>query len=232
MRGFFLFLILIFLVSNLSAQSNSEINRKDEKGRKQGVWKKKNVYGTLIYEGKFLDDKPFGEFKYYYNDGCIKAISRFKNNGTVSYTVFYHSNGKMMAKGKFINEKKDSIWNYYRVSDEMLVSKENYFDGETHDESISYYPNGNIAEIINYNKGVKQGVWEKYFQDGNIQLKGNYFNDNIEGKFDIYYPGKILKTSGEYKKSLKYGEWKYYSILEKLEKIEIYDDGKLVKKKE
>ncbi len=231
MRGFSLFFIMIFFVSNLSAQSNSEINRKDEQGRKQGIWKKKNVYGGLIYEGAFIDDKPFGEFKYYYNDRGLKAISRFQDNGTVSYTVFYHPNGKMMAKGKFINEKKDSTWSYYRESDEILVSKENYFDGKIHGESISLYPNGDIAEIINYNNGVKQGIWQKYFQEGSIQLEGNYFNDDIEGKFIIYYPGKIIKTSGEYKKSLKHGEWKYYSILEELEKIEIYKDGKLVKLK-
>ena len=231
MRDLFLFLILIFLVSNLSAQNNSEINRKDEQGRKQGVWKKKNVYGGLIYEGAFLNDKPFGEFKYFYNDRGLKAVSRFQNDGTISYTFFYHPNGKMMARGKFINEKKDSVWNYYRESDELLVSKENYFDGKIHGESISYYPNGDVAEIINYDKGVKQGVWQKYFQDGDIQLEGNYSNDDIEGKFDIYYPGKILKTSGEYKKSLKHSEWKYYSILEELEKVEIYEDGKLVETK-
>ncbi|MBI9037889.1 MAG: hypothetical protein JEY97_07135 [Bacteroidales bacterium] len=231
-RGFFLFLVLIFLVPNLGAQNKSAINQKDEQRRKQGVWKKKNVYGRMIYEGNFLDDKPLGEFKYYYGDGGLKAVSKFEKNGSISYTVFYHPNGKMMARGKFINEKKDSTWNFYRKSDELLVSKDNYLDGKIHGESISYYPNGVIAEIINYNEGVKHGEWVKYFQDGSIQIEGNYINDNIEGKYRIYYPGKILKASGEYKKSLKHGEWKYYSILEELEKHEIFEDGKIVKEKE
>ena len=230
-RGIFLFFILIFLIPNLQAQNKSEINQKDEQGRKQGVWKKKNVSGRIIYEGGFLDDKPFGEFKYYYDDGGLKAVSKFEKNESISYTVFYHPNGKIMANGKFINEKKDSIWNFYRQSDELLVSKDNYFDGKIHGKSISYYPNGIIAEIINYNEGIKQGAWVKYFQDGSIQLEGNYVNDDIEGKYRIYYPGEILKTLGEYKKSLKHGEWKYYSILKELEKIEIYEDGKIVKQK-
>ena len=229
MRRFLLFLILTFFISNLPAQNKSEINQKDEQGRKQGVWKKKNVYGTLIYEGAFLDDNPFGEFKYYYNDGGIKAVSKFQDNGTISYTVLYHKNGKILAKGKFINEKKDSIWNYYRKSDELLVSKDNYKDGKMHGESISYYPIGNIAEIINYNNGQKQGAWKKYFQDASIQLEGNYFDDEIDGKFDLYYPGGILKTTGGYKKSLKQGDFKYYSSSGKLEKIENYVNGKLVK---
>ena len=231
-RGIFLFFILIFLIPNLWSQNKSEINQKDEQGRKQGVWKKKNVSGRIIYEGGFLDDKPFGEFKYYYNDGGLKAVSKFQKNGSISYTVFYHPNGKIMADGKFIDEKKDSIWNFHRESDELLVSKDNYFDGKIHGESISYYPNGIIAEIINYNEGIKQGTWVKYFQDGSIQLEGNYFKDDIEGKYRIYYPDEILKTSGEYKKSLKHGEWKYYSILKELEKIEIYEYGKIVKRKE
>ena len=99
-------------------------NVTDAKGLKQGYWKKESgEKGKLIYEGLFKDDKPQGVFKYYYPFDTVKAIMDFKKDGAYAYAKLFHPTGKIMAKGKYIGEIKDSVWIYYDEGGTM-VSKE------------------------------------------------------------------------------------------------------------
>ena len=86
------------------------MNRKDAAGRKQGYWRKTDKSGMTLYEGNFRNDVPYGEFRYYYPTGQLKAVSQISDSGTRSLTVAYFINGKKMAEGLFINEKRDSLW--------------------------------------------------------------------------------------------------------------------------
>ena len=66
-----LYILLLFL----PFLSVSQVNQKDAKGQKQGVWNKKYPgSNTFIYKGQFKDDKAIGEFTYYYEIGKIKSI--------------------------------------------------------------------------------------------------------------------------------------------------------------
>ena len=53
----YLFFILFFLPQIIVSQT---INQIDEKGQKQGVWKKTFENGNLRYQGFFLNNLPSG----------------------------------------------------------------------------------------------------------------------------------------------------------------------------
>ena len=64
----FLFILLPFLTF-------AQINQKDAKGRKQGVWQKNYPNSSvLIYKGQCKDDVPVGEFTYYDPTGEVRTI--------------------------------------------------------------------------------------------------------------------------------------------------------------
>ncbi len=63
--------VIIFMLFSLFVFSQ-EGNRTDGKG-KQGEWKKYHKNGMLHKVGSFKNDKPIGEFKYYYDTGKIQA---------------------------------------------------------------------------------------------------------------------------------------------------------------
>ena len=118
----------------LLAQSNEQLNFTDSKGLKQGLWRKTNELGQLKYEGAFKDGKPIGHFIYYYAGGQKKAETDYSKNGTLARTILYHEVGGLKAKGNYINEKKDSIWNFYDEK-ERLTSIENYKDNKRNGKS-------------------------------------------------------------------------------------------------
>ena len=103
--------LIVLMLSGLVVFSQEE-NKMDAKNQKQGKWKKYHKNGMLRYVGSFENDKPVGEFKYYYDSGNIQSKMEHKGNG-VSYFIAYYKTGEVKAVGKYINQKRDSTWCFY-----------------------------------------------------------------------------------------------------------------------
>ena len=201
---FFLFLLPFYTI----AQS---LNQTDGNGQKQGKWAKFYINGVPKYEGQFKNDKAWGEFKHYYENGRIKAISNFSSDGIICHTKTFHENSFPMASGKYIKQKKDSLWLYYSDINGSLVSEEMYKKGKLHGLSKTYFPDELIiAESIEYIDGKKNGELRKYFPDGSIMTESIYENDNLNGKFTLYHPDGSIQLNGAYRNGRQIGNWEYY----------------------
>lgn len=219
-------LILTLCTGNLAQQ-------KDEKGRKQGYWKKYDEKtNKLIYEGQFKDDQPIGVFKYYHFNDSIKAIIDFKADGKTAYAQLYHYNGKLSAKGKYAgSEVKDSVWTFY---DEMgtLISRENYKSGKKQGLSLVYLPDGSVSEEKSYKEGLEDGLFLQYFEKNKLKTRGQYLKGKREGRFIYYYPNGVEVANGFFKNDLKNGPWIYKNPDGKIKEKELYKNGNLATARE
>jgi antitoxin component YwqK of YwqJK toxin-antitoxin module len=225
-----LLLTVILVFTSLSAIGQNKFNKLDENGLKQGVWIKMWNNGVVKYKGEFMDDSPVGTFKYYYPSGKEKSIMTFSEKGTRANNISFHENGKKMAEGVFINQKKEGTWKYFSDVDEKLVSEENYKDGLLNGETITYYIDDQKPfEVIEYKEGNKEGKWIKYFPDGQKMTETTYKNNKLEGIFLNYDPDGKLLVKGQYKEGEMDGTWYYYDETGKLYRKEVYNKGYLVK---
>jgi antitoxin component YwqK of YwqJK toxin-antitoxin module len=226
-------LLLVFMLFGMSflASGQDSINRTDVSGKKQGVWEKVDKDGHKLYDGQFRDGVPNGEFRYYYADGKLKAISVLSDDGKTARTISYALNGRKIAEGNFRNEKKDSLWKYYSDFDGVLLSIENYTLGVKNGVSKTYYPNGNLIELINYREGRKEGEWVQYFEDGKPKFRGAYAGDEKEGPFTAYYSGGKISFSGAYKAGHMDGIWTFYDENGDVTRVEKYSEGAMIKEK-
>jgi antitoxin component YwqK of YwqJK toxin-antitoxin module len=221
----FLFLILsapLFLMSQTSEQTKKQgyIKKKDEKTNK------------LIYEGMFKDDRPVGKFKYYYPNDSIRAIVDFHPNGKSAYARLFHTNGKRMSEGKYLEKEiKDSVWTFYDESG-LLLSREKYNKGKKDGKSIVYLPDGYPAEEKSYTMDVQDGPFKEYFSGHSVKASGTYVNGQLEGRAIYYYPNGVEVASGYYKKGMKNGPWIYRNEDGKIKEKELYKEGKPASKKE
>ena len=224
-----LFTILLLFLA-LSSFGQNQYNKLDENGLKQGVWIKMWSNGIVKYKGVFKDDKPTGEFKYFYPSGKLKSVMSFSESGSKAHNISYHENGKKMAEGDFKNQKKIGNWKYFSDVDEKLVSEENYKNGLLNGKSITYYiDKGKPFEIIEYKNGIKNGEWVKYFMDGQIMTRTFYVNGKLQGDFVNYDPNGTLIVKGQYNTGEMDGIWLYYDEKGKLYRKEVYNKGNLVK---
>ncbi|MEI8006730.1 MAG: toxin-antitoxin system YwqK family antitoxin [Bacteroidota bacterium] len=226
-------LLLVFIIfgMNIFVFSQDSINFTDALGRRQGVWKKVDKDGHKKYDGQFKDGIPVGEFRYYYADGKLKTVSLMSGEGKTARTVSYASNGRKIAEGKYTNEKKDSIWRYFSELDGVLLSEENFITGTRSGVFKTFYPNGNVTEVIHFREGRKDGEWVQYFDDGKLKFKGTYVNDEKEGPFAGYFHNGKISFSGAYKTGHMDGPWTFYEENGEVMRTDKYSEGAVVKEK-
>lgn len=219
-------LIVLFLIPFMGYTQEAP-NKTDAAGKKQGAWIKLDGNKKKLYEGNFVNDVPVGKFTYYYDNGLPYSIIIWSNNGKVGRTKLYEGSGKLVAEGKYIDQKKDSVWIFYNESGKVL-SEETYKLGKKNGVFKVYYSNGQIAEEKPWVNGLANGPHKKYFESGQLKYSGQYINDKVEGKVTFYHVDGKINATGIYKNDLKDGEWKYYKEDGKLQKTDKYVNGKLI----
>ena len=161
-----------------------------------GFKKEYNGFGSLIFEGNFLDGKRQGKGTEYNGEDVISSGNYIndKKNG-----YFTEKNHLYKFEGEYLNNHKmkgkEYIWN-------ELVYEGEYLNG-TKWHGKGYDEKGNIEyELINGNGKVKE-----YFDDGDdIQFEGEYKNGIKNGKGKIYYRGYDVDESSTYEGDFLYGE--------------------------
>ncbi|MCX6285649.1 MAG: hypothetical protein NTY96_00865 [Bacteroidetes bacterium] len=223
-----LLILFMLLGINFLSFSQDSLNLTDASGRRQGSWRKLDKDGHKIYDGQFKNGIPYGEFRYYYTNGKLKTNSVLSDEGKTARTVTYANNGRKIAEGKYMNEKKDSIWRYYSDYDGVMLSEESYNSGVKNGVFRTFYSKGTIAELIHYREGKKEGEWVQYFEDGKLKFKGSYAGDEKDGPFTGYYPNGKINLSGAYKAGHKDGAWIIYEENGDVMRSEKYFEGALI----
>ena len=211
MRKYFFFYIFLFTASVYAAAQVNEVNQYDSEGRKTGVWDTFYENGKLKSHATFKEGHPVGELLKYYPGGILKTKMFFDQSGRTSYVKIYYETGELAAEGKFIDQLKDSIWNYYSSYDKRKAIAENYLEGKKNGENYKYYPNGKISEYIEWKNDIKDGKWEQYFENGQIRLTGTYTSGMLTGSFISYNSDGSLSVTGSYTDGLMDGKWDYFT---------------------
>lgn len=115
---------------------------------------------TLFYDsdGKRVIHKAFAE---YYRIALYPASPTEKR-------LFrdYYDNGKLYGKGSFISIDSED-------------DSKSVFDGKVE----TYFKNGNIQTIRNYNQGLLDGECMEYFEDGLIKISSKYRDGLLSGVY-------------------------------------------------
>lgn len=223
------FLQLLFVPQFISAQQDntSTPNQVDAKGRKQGSWSKKDTLGNLVYTGQFKDDKPVGEFKYFYQNGQLRTLLNYAVDGNTSSCINYYLSGLKMAEGKYFGKQKDGNWIYMNEQGEV-ASEETYAKGVPAGSWKVYYEEKKLMEEFSYIAGKKEGKWKQYFPNGGIKAEGTYHNGLMQGPAVFYFPDGQVMSKGEYRDDLKEGVWVNFKQDGSKESIMTYLGGDLI----
>ena len=192
------------------SQTTPSINQTDNTGKKTGYWIKKE--GNIkIYEGFFKDGHPVGEFKRFNRDNTLRSLLVFSDDGRTADATFYHPNGYIASKGRYVNQQKEGTWKFYSGQKEgYLICQEGYSKNMKNGSSVKYYPGDVIAEKMYYVNDIKNGEWTQFHPNGAMSLKSYYLSDKINGKFDVWYETGKKEVTGEYKNDKKEGRWLIY----------------------
>ena len=230
---------ILFYLLLLPGLMFGQINQKDAKGKKQGVWSKTYPKSKVVeYTGQFKDDKPIGTFVYYYPSSKKKAEITHDAVTGRSVAVFYHETGMIMSKGIYRNLKKDSIWLNYTPSGRLSTSetyKNDLLDGKL----IMYYLPDNVDDrsvIVSgtymYVKGMREGESVEYFLNGAIKTKGVYKSNKKNGVWESFHANGQKMNLIRYKDGVQHGWcYAYNAAGKELAKVYYYH-GRILEGKE
>jgi antitoxin component YwqK of YwqJK toxin-antitoxin module len=147
--------------------------------------------GVIDVEGIYQNDNREDEWKYYYENGQLESQGKFLKNKKENDWVYYYENGQIKAAGKNLNNKKDGEWNYWYESGK-LKSQEYFKNGEVYLDK-NYFENGNNDYSGKYLNDKKQGVWTYWNSEGRIVMKGNFNKGMRDGEWIRYFRNGNMK---------------------------------------
>jgi antitoxin component YwqK of YwqJK toxin-antitoxin module len=223
--------VLVFFTAStsLNAQVPDGVypNTVDSQGKKQGAWKKKDENGTVVYVGQFKDDKPYGLFTYFDSEGKKMTEMNFVQGGNVAYAKMFYIDGKLQAEGKYVSQKKDSLWKFYNA-DGLFLSEETWVMGKKEGKAVVYHPGSTQAASITYYKnGLEDGMYTEYYADGKKKMEVKYVAGNMEGTAIWYFPDGRINIMGAYQHAVKHGKWTYYNADGSVKGTETWNAGKM-----
>ena len=136
--------------------------------KKNGVSKKYDKDGNILWTWIYKDNLMNGEFKNYSPDGKLIAKGMYKDDMLDGPYEKYDSEGRITASGTYVK---------------------NYLEGE----GRSYFPNGNVKMLANCKNNKMQGEAKDYSFNGDSYCVETYKNGKIDGTRTCYTKdGKIM----------------------------------------
>jgi len=187
--------------------NRERINRKDKNGMKQGVWKIYWDNDKTKWEGVYFNDKKNGFFKTYSPEGNLLTIEKFINDELqkdvpelrkLEVRTDYFPDGKIKTLASYNNGIAEGVRREYNR------------DGTIEQSYI--FSKGKIIGIgIVDEKGLKQGKWTEFFENGSKKAEGTYKDNKKIGNWKFYYKNGQIEQEGKYNnKGNAEGEWKRY----------------------
>ncbi len=72
-------------------------------------------------------------------------------------------------------------------------------------EAVVFYPNGLMAEIVRYKGGKKDGMSQKWFEDGSKQREATYCSNRLQGVVKSWWPNCVLSAKSYYSNGIRQG---------------------------
>ena len=187
-----------------------QINQYDPEGRKQGYW-------MTYYEDKLYS-------KGNYINGLRDGYWGFYNGLGVIYQKAFYKNGKLINKNLPLTESDDKK--------KLFIPRKLSSNDSRYSDWNNSQPIKDGVRINQYNiDGRKQGYWEEYYSDGNIEYKGNYKNGKEDGYWEYYWENGKIYSKGSYIDGSMNGIWIDYHWNGNLDCKDVYKDGFIVKEK-
>ncbi|PPZ91896.1 hypothetical protein C3729_07515 [Cloacibacterium normanense] len=100
-----------------------------------------------------------------------------------------------MLKFSVYAQKADTT--YYPAGQIKSVGVRNLESKKT-GEWRTYFENGQVKSIIQYQNGTEHGKWITYFETGVISSQGQFTNGSKSGIWTNHYPSGKVKTRTNY----------------------------------
>lgn len=179
-----------------------------EKGIQNGEFTLKSEDGTLLINGRHVNGRKDGIWQFSSSDKTQqKTVTYVKGTRHGQYK---NANNVMVVKGQYVDGKKDGLWAEYFPNGKVKKSCE-MCNGQLNGAFAEFDSDGNVIERGIYKLGTLDKLHFKATttEEGIEKVYANYDNGVLEGSYKKYFNDMLIKD-GQYKNNKKDGEWSHY----------------------
>ena len=132
--------------------------------------------------------------------GVVKGYGAYEEGLKTGFHNQWNTKGQKIAQGKYINGKKQGLWQYYY--DNGQLKKEVHYDADLKEGSFQFWNTKTvlIAER-NYSSDTLTGLNKSWLDNGQLRQLSDYDTDftqvfNEEG--NLSYEGSFIKVASEW----------------------------------
>lgn len=165
---------------------------------------KRKIAGGLIRTEYFVDKEKKKEGAYVeYFDKVKITEGWYSNDERVGEWRFYDYEGLITFGGAYVEGKQDGVWIY--KNEGRTMSKIYYDCGEV-DSVMGYYDDGVLAYELRYegNAVENTGLAKSYWPNGKLKERLPIRNNKLEGVYELYFENGQLHRTTEYKAGGRY----------------------------
>lgn len=125
-----------------------------------------------------------------------KKLKVFRADIVETYALIYKNTDSL---------KQNKLHAYYAIDSNQLAYEKSYYLGRQSGLYKSYFPQGQLMELVVYQNGRRNGDYTRYDEGGAIVIKAKYRDDKLHG----FWINRKKKIQGRYRNGLKQGKWEY-----------------------
>ena len=94
---------------------------------------------------------------------------------------------------------------------------------------IEYYPNGNVSIKGQKNSsGQEEGLWEYFYDNGNILCRTTYKEGWIDGIEEFFYKNGNIESRTPYKEGKEHGIQEWFNEQGNITRTLVWKNGELI----
>lgn len=195
--------------------------------------------GSIEIIGNYANDKRDSLWKYYYEKGKLSSEVNYVDGERDGVSKHYSFDGILILEKKYMRGNliayrsligKSNDWVEFSGTGTIravhpngkLALEESYKDGLLHGSIKSYFSNGQLQSLKNYQYGDYDGLQTYYYPDGKVKLKEFYILDDAHGRWERFDPSGRIESVMSFSHGYPQGVAEQYSQGKKIKSVKFY----------
>jgi antitoxin component YwqK of YwqJK toxin-antitoxin module len=209
--------------------------QKNSVGEREGLWEWFYPNGNIKCRIPYKNGKEDGIEEVFYENGNISMRIPYKEGKMDGIREWFDKQWNIKARIPFKEGKEDGIAEWFDEQGnitETRVCKNGEVIEITKPEltpHIEYYGNGNVKVKGQRNsKGQREGIWEWFFENGNILCRTPYKEGNMDGIEELFYENGNTKWRIPYKNGVEDGVQECFDEQGNITATSHWKDGEVI----
>ncbi|AUS02952.1 MORN variant protein [Vibrio phage 2.275.O._10N.286.54.E11] len=151
--------------------------------------------GIIACSTHYVDGNTHGLKESFHNDGSLSSRTLYVHGKPHGRSEVYDETGIPLHNGEYSNGKKIGTWTDY-FAHSGKIRKESHYDDNGHltGTQTTYYSNGNVCSVKNFQSGNMHGITRVWGYTGKIEKIECYIENRLYGEQKIFaqtHSGKL-----------------------------------------